>query len=114
MHSLPSPRITPLSLLHLPLSRNPLSLIRLGIPRNSSANPANALQLPVAQLDTTEANHPGIDAQDLPNAILDSGRGVIAHNEVVAVGVARLVPVGAPGEQHHAPVAEGADRAAGI
>jgi hypothetical protein len=113
MHCLLSPKIT-ISPVLPPGAVTPLSLIRLRVPRNSSANPADTLQLPIAELDTTKANHPWINAQNLSNVILDSGRGIITHNEVVAIGVARLVLARAPGEQHHAPVGEGADRAARV
>jgi hypothetical protein len=43
---------------------------------------------------------------------VDLGRGVVSHNEVVAVGVPHLMDGNGAGEGEHAPIGEAADDAA--
>lgn len=58
------------------------------------------------------ADHARLEAQRGSNILVDFCRGVVAHDEVVAVGVLHLVDGDWLGEGEDAPVGEAADDAA--
>lgn len=58
------------------------------------------------------ANHARLEAQRGSHVLVDFGGGVVAHDEVVAVGVLHLVDGDWLGEGEDAPVGEAADDAA--
>lgn len=58
------------------------------------------------------ANHARLEAQRGSHILVDFGGGVVAHDEVVAVGVLHLVDGDWLGEGEDAPVGEAADDAA--
>lgn len=57
-------------------------------------------------------DHARLEAQRGPNALVHFGRGVVAHDKVVAVCVLHLVDGDWLGEGEDAPVGEAADDAA--
>lgn len=58
------------------------------------------------------ADHARLEAQGGADVVVDGGGGVVAHDEVVAVGVLHLVDGDGLGEGEDAPVGEAADDAA--
>lgn len=58
------------------------------------------------------ADHARLEAEGAAEVVVDFGRGVIAHDEVVAMGVLHLVHGDGLGEGEDAPVGEAADNAA--
>lgn len=58
------------------------------------------------------ANHARLEAQRGSHVLVDFGGGVVAHDEVMAVGVLHLVDGDWLGEGEDAPVGEAADDAA--
>lgn len=74
--------------------------------------PGDGLELAVAELDVGGADHARLEAQGGADVVVDGGGGVVAHDEVVAVGVLHLVDGDGLGEGEDAPVGEAADDAA--
>lgn len=58
------------------------------------------------------ADHSGLEAEGAADRLVDVCGGVVAHDEVVAVGVLHLVHRDGLGEGEDAPVGEAADDAA--
>lgn len=55
------------------------------------AKSRQSIQLPIAQLDMRGPNHAGFQAQRRPQILMDLGRRIVAHDEVMAVRVLHLV-----------------------
>lgn len=66
-------------------------------------------ELPITKLDVRGANHTRLEAQGVAQVGMDVGRGVVPHDEVVAVGVLHLVDGDGPREREDAPVGDTAD-----
>lgn len=97
--------------LSFPLGR---SKLLSGVPRYLASNLAQALQRPIPQLHRAELDHPRIQPQRLPHIVLYLARRVVSHDEVVAVGVLRLMFPRSLGETEDAPVLDAPDRAARV
>jgi hypothetical protein len=95
-------------------SRSFISLLShiLAIPRYLTRNFAHTLQSPIPQLHRTKLDHPRIQPQRLPYIVLYLTRGVVSHDEVVPVGVLRLVLSRSLGEIEDAPILDTSDSAA--
>lgn len=89
-----------------------LSELVNGGPPLGGAEPGQRLELAVAKLDVGGPDHPGLEAQRLAQLGVDAGRRVVAHGEVVPVGVAHLVDRQGLGQGEDAPVGDAADDAA--
>jgi len=84
------------------LKRRPRDLAKL----------AQRRQLAIAQLDVGRADHTGIDSERVPHLVVRLDARVVAHDEVVAAGVAGLVLAHGAWEHEDAPVLDVADDAA--
>lgn len=76
------------------------------------AESGQRLKLSVAELDMGGADHARLEPQGISDVAVDLCGGVVAHDEVVAVGVLHLVDGDGLGEGEDAPVREAADDAA--
>lgn len=74
--------------------------------------PRQRLELAIPQLDVGRPDHARLQAQRAAHILVHLGRGVVAHHEVVAVGVLHLVHGDGLGQGEDAPVGEAADDAA--
>lgn len=89
----------------------PLRLAALSPPLGRT-KPRHSLKLAVTKLNMRGTNHARLEAQSRADVVVDAGGGVVAHDEVVAVGVLHLVDGDGLGEGEDAPVGEAADDAA--
>ena len=68
-------------------------------------------QLAVPKLDVHGSYHPGLQLQRRPYSLVNIRRGVVAHDEIMAVCVAGLMDGQGFGEGEDAPVRQAADDA---
>lgn len=96
------------------VSKKKTSILRLAAlgPPLGRAESRDGLELAVAELDVGGADHARLEAQGRADVVVDARGGVVAHDEVVAVGVLHLVDGDWFGEGEDAPVGEAADDAA--
>ena len=103
-----SPLYLPKSFYHLHITT--ILIIPLPLARNL----ANALQRPIPQLDRAELDHPRVKSQRRLDVVLRLAARVVAHHEVVALGVRLLVLVCFAWQVEDPPVLDAADCAAGL
>jgi len=91
-----------MSLPHSTLKLVPLDLAKLG----------KVDELAIAQLDVGGTDDAGVDTEGAADLLVGLDAGIVAHDEVVAVGVTGLVFADGPRKVEHAPVRDVADHAA--